>query len=220
MEILKKKLSMLNGESSMSKIKLAFDEIANDLFRNYHIKKGAQEYYFINIEFYFCNKNHLDIITYPRQLNEGLWFFHQSGIDLTFKSKYSSCNTMVDVDKEFFFGGILIREIMEMNSGKVFDGPYKCEWELFDKFDAFNPSIHEMPVIVRNTNEIVIEPISSPRRFSYDDERMKRKHKELIQTNYGGKLLISPDSFCQFIREKKYAYRVSTDVLKSKLICL
>ena len=112
MEFLKRKLSQLNGESDLGEIRLACHEIAEDLFKNYHILKGTQEYYFVNIEFYFCNKNHFDFITYPRRLDEGKWFFHQSGVDLTFRSVYSDYGTkMVDVNKDFHFGGILVREI-------------------------------------------------------------------------------------------------------------
>ena len=223
MENLRSKLSMLNGETSSLDVQKTFKEISKELFKNYHILRGTQEYYFINIEFYFFNKNHLDLITYPRQTKEGLWFFHQSGVDLTFRSDYSTYNgnqLAIDTNKDFYFGGILVREIMKKNSDEVFDGPFKCEWELFDKFNAFTPTIHEMPIIVHNTNEIAIEPIASSRHFSYanDADKIRKKFEELKKNCFcTGNLPLSLDSFSDFIREKEYAYKIKKEDLKSKL---
>lgn len=65
MASLKNKLASLNSESSKGDIQRLFQEIAADLLCNYHIRKGGQAYFFSEIEFYFCNRHHLDIITYP-----------------------------------------------------------------------------------------------------------------------------------------------------------
>lgn len=62
-ENLQNLLSSLNANSSKDNIVATFEKIAKKLLNNYHIKKGEEEYYFMHIEFYFCNKNHLDIIT-------------------------------------------------------------------------------------------------------------------------------------------------------------
>ena len=91
------KLSLLNSSSTDPEIRDAFKDIAGDLFRNYHIEKSGKSYSIANIEFYFCNPKHPDIITYPRSINAGRWFFHQSGIDLTFKSSYTQFEDQVGV---------------------------------------------------------------------------------------------------------------------------
>ena len=221
MEKLKRLLKQLDANSTEGEIVSTFQEIAEMLFNGFHIVKGTQEYYFVDIEFYFCNKNHLDLITYPRQAEEGKWFFHQSGVDLTFDSAYSTfVDNKVDTNKDFHYGGILIRKVLKVNSQDVFDGPYKCEWELFDMFDAFNPTSREMSIIVHNTNRIDIEPKSFPRCFSYNDERMEKKYKELQETVYYGNPPVSLETFRSFIKEKKYAYRISKDELKSRIMSL
>jgi len=217
MEILKRKLSQLNGNSEPGEIRLVFREIAKDLFKNYHILKGTQKYFFVNIEFYFCNKKHLDMITYPRRLDEGKWFFHQSGVDLTFRSVYSDYGKkMVDVDKDFYFGGILVREVMKADSDEVFDGPYKCEWELFDKFDAFTPTVNEIPIIVRNAKEIPLEPMTTVRKFSYTKEKLQKKYKELTENVFFGNPIITFDGFSKLIREE-LAYIIDKKKLKNLL---
>lgn len=221
MENLKQLLMQLDANSTEREIVSTFQEIAQMLFNGFHIVKGTQEYYFVDIEFYFCNKNHLDLITYPRQTEEGKWFFHQSGVDLTFDSAYSTFGDYkVDTNKDFHFGGILVREVLKVNSKEVFDGPYKCEWELFDMFDAFNPTSREMPILVHNTNRIDIEPKSFPRCFSYNDERMEKKYKELQEIVYYGNPPVSLETFRSFIKEKKYAYKISRDELRSRITSL
>ena len=85
---LKSLLGSFDANSKLPEITNIFEKVAIELFNKFHIQKGDQEYYFSNLEFYFCNQYHLDIITYPRQLPKGKWFFHQSGFDFTFDSKY------------------------------------------------------------------------------------------------------------------------------------
>ena len=63
-----------------------FKELADALFQNIQIRKGDKYYRFTNIEFYLYNDKHRDIITYPRISDGGEWFFHASGVDITFKS--------------------------------------------------------------------------------------------------------------------------------------
>jgi len=107
-----------------------FTEIARELMCNYKIIKGTAEYDIVEIEFYLFTPDNKDVITYPRITNEGRWFFHPSGVDLTFKSEKAT-------DNESVFGGILIRGI-KRNDGKFIFGPNKCVDELWDEFDAFH----------------------------------------------------------------------------------
>ena len=203
------KLSQLNSSSTEPEIRAAFKDVAEDLFRNYHIEKSGKSYSFANIEFYFCNPKHPDIITYPRNIDAGRWFFHQSGIDLTFKSSYTTYENkdgVVDLNKPYAFGGILIRKIK--NNETVFDGPYKCEWELFDSFDAFNSIPEEWPKIVKNETAQTITPHSCLRKFSYSEDQMRKKYEELTQKVYNGICPLSFDDFRKLIKEEKLAYSI------------
>lgn len=123
-----------------------FAAIADSLIKNFAIKKGDNEYRFVDIEFYYYNPNIDDYrddkeekkVTYGRNCPAGKWFYHNSGIDLTFDS---------DAAKNYG-GGILIRGIK--NADKVVEGPKNCYYELYETTeDAFTPSA---PYIVPATH--------------------------------------------------------------------
>ena len=78
-----------------------FEEAAKLLMNLCSIKKGEKEYEIVDVEFYMYNSQHPDVITYPRDMMMGRWFFHPSGVDLTFDSTPDR------------FGGILIRGILK-----------------------------------------------------------------------------------------------------------
>lgn len=120
----------------------AFKKIADALLNRFAIRKGDNYYRFVEIEFYHSKtdedtyrENNVErTLTYKRKANAGEWFFHPSGVDITFASD-GNCN----------YGGILIRSIV-MNSN-FFCGPYRVEDELFGKFNAFE-SPNDFPQIV------------------------------------------------------------------------
>ena len=206
---LKRKLAHLSSSSSSEEIQKVFADIAENLFNKYHIEKNGLEYYFVDIEFYFCNKNYLDIITYPRELGEGRWFFHQSGIDLTFRSTYSRHNGkegVVDASCDFAFGGILIRKLLKRSTRQVLEGPHKCEWELFDSFDAFAEASSEIPTIVRNEKDLSVTYSMSSRSFPYSDKDMERKYDALTRNIFYGLPFASYDDFYRFIKKDKLAF--------------
>lgn len=146
-----------------------FRKIAENLMCNHVIRKGDKRYAIVEIEFYLYSDKHRDYITYPRNVEEGTWFFHQSGVDLAFKSedieinpKYSG-HTIVGqtttLKKKPIFGGILIRGIYEITEdeadtkkGRYIFGPQKCVDELWDNFDAFNHSENHYPIIEASKN--------------------------------------------------------------------
>ncbi|MDE7368269.1 MAG: hypothetical protein K2N08_00640 [Muribaculaceae bacterium] len=120
-----------------------FKKIAKELMCNYviqkgtdDIQKGSTKYAIVEIEFYYNSKSHPDHITYPRYMVAGRWFFHQSGVDLTFTSNKSS------------FGGILIRGIKNIETGDYIFGPQKCVNILWDNFDAFGITKTEYPILI------------------------------------------------------------------------
>ena len=133
-----------------SNIEKKFQDLASILLHNVVILKGNKKYKLTDIEFYFYCPTHQDIITYPRNSKAGEWFFHSSGVDLSFESnvpmreKASTGKLVPCLTSDSAFGGILIRGIKHIDCFSdhqeekyKLNGPMKVCEELFDKFDAF-----------------------------------------------------------------------------------
>lgn len=133
-----------------------FKEAAELLMNLCSIQKGEKEYEIVDIEFYMYNSHHPDVITYPRVMDMGRWFFHSSGVDLTFHSTPNR------------FGGILIRGIRNVNDDNdQILGPQKCVDALWDNFNAFdNQYDTEYPIISSAANTRSEEIIQCPRWIS------------------------------------------------------
>ena len=121
MENLKQLLSHLDEKSSVDEIKSTFTQIADILLLKSYIKTENGNYRILEIEFYFRNRQHDDEVTIIRTEKAGMWWLHNWGVDLSFKSEKQSD----------YYGGILIRSIMELNGENVICGPQNCCWELF-----------------------------------------------------------------------------------------
>lgn len=119
-----------------------FEDIAKLLMNNCVISKLGINYEIVEVEFYLFTPDHQDVITYPRELSAGQWFFHQSGVDLTFESNTEHC------------GGILIRGLRNIETGQLTLGPQKCVDLLWDKSDAFKIHENEYPTIVVAPREL------------------------------------------------------------------
>lgn len=167
------KVNIKNPEES-------FSSIADNMMKNYIIKKGDNEYAFIEIEFYLYSPSHQDFITYPRQIEAGRWFFHQSGVDLTFKS--TGIKLIEDNNKESFeisdnaiFGGILIRGLYDLVNSKYIFGPYKCVNLLWDDFNAFDNDILEYPIIKKSEKELIGKIVKLKRHIKIDIAKQESK---------------------------------------------
>jgi len=107
---------------------------AKKLMGEHRIVKGDLYYQIAEIEFYYYSPQHPDIITYPRNCFEGLWFFHSSGVDITTTSNNEE------------YGGVLIRSIIR-NDGTVICGPQNCVDELFNYIDIYGKDYSTIPKI-------------------------------------------------------------------------
>ena len=119
-----------------------------DLMSNFVIWKRGIAYRITEAEFYYFAPDHLDITTYPRRMNGGRWFFHQSGADLTFDSYLAYTDDSLIDAQTSSFGGILIRSMVKHTGDKpdeLISGPMKCVYELWDNFDALSPQQNEYP---------------------------------------------------------------------------
>lgn len=103
--------------------------IAKQLLSDFCIECGEKEkkyYNFAEIEFYYFDKKDFNeewnIVTYARdEYQAGDLFYHLSGVDICFDSKYS----------ENRFGGILIRSLIT-DGQKLITGPLSCKDELLN----------------------------------------------------------------------------------------
>lgn len=155
-----------------------FSEVAKLLMNNYVISKRGINYEIVEIEFYLFSHKHPDIITYPRNVKAGEWFFHESGVDLTFESKKDQ------------FGGILIRGIKRMTPRVEGDprpllilGPLKCVDELWDTFNAFQLKDIDFPLIVPGTVPYDANIKNYPRWIPLNKKTKKHKVEASIDRN-------------------------------------
>lgn len=151
MDTLQSKLSKSVPESFKDPNE-AFASIAQDLLTHYIIQKGEAKYRITDIEFYLYHDGHKDIITYPRICTAGSWFFHSSGVDITFESDvfFSKHSKKPRLTTNAFFGGILIHGIEKIVPGgknEPFKGPMLSCDELFDQFDAIG-NVQNFPKLV------------------------------------------------------------------------
>jgi hypothetical protein len=119
-----------------------FKRIASSLMNDNVLLVGENYYRFTSLEFYYFEKDsHADVYSHQHknQMTSEQWYFHGSGLDITFGSK--------DV-----YGGILIRGVKNLKGNNEFiNGPILCVQELFKNLGAVNNSekvsfyIQELP---------------------------------------------------------------------------
>ena len=140
-----KQLMSIEGCNTAPDIQLHFDHIAKLLFECFVIEYNGSRYLFKDIEFYYYNKNHRDIITHPRNSKAMRWYINDfGGIDLNFESSIKAkiiTNNNKKSSKHYFlddhasFGGILLRNLTKEDGSEILDGPWACA-ELFRTFNA------------------------------------------------------------------------------------
>lgn len=195
---LKEKLSLPTCPKRKCDFFVLFQEIANLLMNKCVISKGEAKYEIVEIEFYLFTSDHQDVITYPRKLSSCQWFFHQSGVDLTFESNTEH------------FGGILIRGLRDIETRQLTFGPQKCVDLLWDKFNAFKIQENEYPIIVaapRTLDEsiqdfprwIPVKDEDKSIKLEYWTERVKCKGYDVCSTTDKTDIVFtSPYRFIKF----------------------
>ena len=164
-----RKRMTLDANMNTSDIEERFEQIAKMLFESFAIQKGEKKYLFKEIEFYFYNKNHRDIITHPRVSKSLCWYVNDfGGIDLNFASSIKRENRVNSkgknvekyvLDDSAYFGGILIRQLISEDGCEVLNGPLACA-ELFRCHNATGVD-KEFPVLV--DNNAIVKYIRKPR---------------------------------------------------------
>jgi hypothetical protein len=180
-----RQLMTLDANMNTSDIEERFEQIAKVLFECFAIQKGETMYLFKEIEFYFYNKNHRDIITHPRESKPLCWYINDfGGIDLNFGSKIryekrlNSNGKKVEkcvLDDSAYFGGILIRQLISEDGCEILSGPLVCA-ELFRCHNATGVD-KEFPVLV--DNNAIVKYISKP-RINLLDQNNQLKLRSII----------------------------------------
>lgn len=210
--------SLIKGRNNGGYQKV-FDDIAEILLNKVAIRKGKKIFYIKDIEFYLYENNHRDIVTYPRICKAGQWFFHPSGIDISFESSVEVNSNDYELfqpilREDAFFGGVLIRAIYPADKAPSdackynLDGPHKVEWALFDSFDAFN-EVTDFPHLIECEHKI--EYITKVRKNLKLKENDYRKKIETILNSYYENRLISKDEWINVYKcfeNKTYRYTV------------
>ena len=129
--------------------------IAKQLLSDFCIECGEKEKKYYNlaeIEFYYFDKNDFNedwnIVTYARnEYKAGDLFYHLSGVDICFESKYSDNR----------FGGILIRSL-KGDGQKLITGPLSCKDELLNACKG-----SYMPKLQKSKFHVAKEPKTTKR---------------------------------------------------------
>lgn len=209
----------LRNEILQNGYQKTFDKIAKILLNKVAICKGEKIFYIKDIEFYLYENNHRDIVTYPRICKAGQWFFHPSGVDISFESSVDVKSNDYELfqpilREDAFFGGVLIRAIYPADKAPSdackynLDGPHKVEWALFDCFDAFN-EITDFPHLIECEHKI--EHITKARKNLKHKENDYRKKIETILNYYYEDSPVSIDEWINIYKsfeDKTYRYTV------------
>lgn len=128
-----------------------FDETAKLLFNEYCIKTGEELFRLTEIEFYLFSENHPDEYVHKkdRQKEPALWYFHGSGMDITFGNRMD-------------FGGILLRGMMNIRTGEFISGPLNVVHELFKSSKSVQDTNFGL-VMVQHNHTSSEKPVAVPR---------------------------------------------------------
>ena len=115
-------------ELTNENIEEQFRKIAEELFFEYQLNVNHQVYKLVEIEFYYNSNKHDDPFVHcdKMQKTNGQWYFHGSGIDITFG------------DNEKNYGGILIRGVAKNinEHDEYISGPLNVAKEIFSQLGS------------------------------------------------------------------------------------
>ena len=187
-----------DSKEIINQISNLFKEIAKVLFERYDIliydSKGEAHYYsFAEVEFYYHKKGVLnrdvDNCVYPRTCEAGKFLWHDTGVDICFKSE-------CDIEN-YYFGGILIRSLIEKESNQIIGGPSRCANEL-----AFLCKAGESPHLYPKVKKEKVDLYQTIRQGIGCDVDKDGKTAKV--------------KFCYFIKMKNRNWNRTKEVIKMK----
>ena len=195
-----------DSKEIINQIPNLFKEIAKVLFERYDIliydSKGEAHYYsFAEVEFYYHKKGVLnrdvDNCVYPRTCEAGKFLWHDTGVDICFKSECDICfKSECDIEN-YYFGGILIRSLIEKESNQIIGGPGRCANEL-----AFLCKAGESPHLYPKVKKEKVDLYQTIRQGIGCDVDKDGKTAKV--------------KFCYFIKMKNRNWNRTKEVIKMK----
>ncbi len=139
-----------------------FKEIALKLFREYELVVNNAVYDFSEVEFYYHSNNHKDPYVHKdnMQLTNGQWYFHGSGIDITFG------------EKRDIYGGILIRGIKKIKpSTKFYSGPLVVAKEIFQQLGSIEFGDHKIGLRKKEVARVITNDFGQSTRINLPNKK-------------------------------------------------
>jgi len=146
----------MNFEIDNRNIETSFNRIATELMNNWILKAGDKSYRICELEFYCKSENNQDPYIHRHDLQYKMekWYFHGSGLDLTFGCKD-------------FPRSILIRAIYNLDDENYIYGPLNTATELLGNLPGIyggDFSLRLEPDLKgKIKSEEKIKPIKAPR---------------------------------------------------------
>lgn len=172
-----------------------FKSIASELMNNYVLKVNKKKYRLTELEFYyFKQKDHEDKHAHQhgQQLTSGQWYFHGSGLDITFGDKAKK-----------IFGGILIRGIIDIKNYKYIDGSLKVVTEIFKQIESIDTHKIEFGLL-RTPLEQEEQPVRTT-RIGLNENTHPKFHKKLYR------FIVEINSKHQFKEKTRVAKQMQKD---------
>jgi len=149
-----------------------FKEIALKLFREYELVVNNAVYGFSEIEFYYHSNNHEDPYVHKdnMQLTNGQWYFHGSGIDITFGEKTET------------YGGILIRGIKRVKpSAQFYSGPLVVAKEIFQQLGNVEFGDHKIGLRKKKVTRDITNDFAQSTRINLPHKEENKFRNELYR---------------------------------------
>jgi hypothetical protein len=160
----------LNLKVKENSIDKDFNRIAFELMNHWLLKIESKSYRISEIEFYLKSDFHNDSYTHGHKLQKQKekWYFHGSGVDITFGN-------------DRFYGGILIRAIYDFKNDNYIYGPLNCVTEVFSNINNIYEKGISFGLVPSKNSKIEIEnPIAAP-RVGLNTQIDKAKHDALYR---------------------------------------
>lgn len=152
-----------------------FNSIAKELMNNWSLSVGKSKYRLTEIEFYYNDKKHDDRYAHnhDQQLTRGQWYFHGSGVDITFGDESSNA-----------YGGILIRGIQNDNTKVYIDGSLKVVTEIFKEFGSISSLSTDFGLVkAKHDSEVPVRCARVGLNPSKDEIHNAKPYRFIIKIN-------------------------------------
>jgi 3-methyladenine DNA glycosylase Mpg len=149
-----------------------FERIATELMNDWVVQINLKRYRIAEVEFYFKSDKHLDPYSHehPLQKEMGKWYFHGSGIDITFGNNN-------------YHGGILLRAIYDIEMKRFIYGPLNTVAEIFSNFSSVFDGAFVFKLSPAIANEFEKEEVINAPRVGLNsnlDEIYHKKHYRFL----------------------------------------